>query len=143
MSYSLFSYYILNKLFIFIHIPFVANCYFFFHLSVTSANVYWLHYKPISAIIRFVKWIIDMGCFWFSRKLLVVNDAHIWVITLCFAENGNFLALDLGGTNFRVLLINLNGQEVTMESKIYLIPQHIMTGTGEQVGSTPQNIMTS
>lgn len=47
-----------------------------------------------------------------------MNDAHIWVITLCFAENGNFLALDLGGTNFRVLLINLNGQEVTMESKI-------------------------
>lgn len=84
-----------------------------------------------------------MGCFWFSRKLLVVNDdAHIWLITLCFVENGNFLALDLGGTNFRVLLINLNGQEVTMESKIYLIPQHIMTGTGEQVGSTPQNIMT-
>lgn len=71
-----------------------------------------------------------------------MNDAHIWVITLCFAENGNFLALDLGGTNFRVLLINLNGQEVTMESKIYLIPQHIMTGTGEQVGSTPQDIMT-
>lgn len=85
---------------------------------------------------------IDMGCFWFCRKLLFVNDAHIWVITLCFAENGNFLALDLGGTNFRVLLINLNGQEVTMESKIYLIPQHIMTGTGEQVSSTPQNIMT-
>nr|CCN27375.1 hexokinase [Crassostrea angulata] len=49
------------------------------------------------------------------------------------SENGNFLALDLGGTNFRVLLINLNGQEVTMESKIYLIPQHIMTGTGEQL----------
>lgn len=67
---------------------------------------------------------------------------HLCVITLCFAENGNFLALDLGGTNFRVLLINLNGQEVTMESKIYLIPQHIMTGTGEHVGSTPLNIMT-
>lgn len=49
------------------------------------------------------------------------------------SEDGNYLALDLGGTNFRVLLINLNGQEVTMESKIYLIPQHIMTGTGVQL----------
>ncbi|RUS81302.1 hypothetical protein EGW08_010944, partial [Elysia chlorotica] len=48
-------------------------------------------------------------------------------------ENGDFLALDLGGTNFRVLLINLNGQEVTMESKIYIIPQHIMLGSGDQL----------
>lgn len=50
-----------------------------------------------------------------------------------FAEVGDFLALDLGGTNFRVLLISLNGQEVKMESKIFLIPQHIMLGTGVQV----------
>ncbi|KAK3742893.1 hypothetical protein RRG08_061490 [Elysia crispata] len=49
------------------------------------------------------------------------------------SENGDFLALDLGGTNFRVLLINLNGMEVTMESKIYIIPQHIMLGSGDQL----------
>jgi len=48
-------------------------------------------------------------------------------------ENGDFLALDLGGTNFRVLLINLNGMEVKMESKIFIIPQHIMLGSGEQL----------
>nr|KAG5700615.1 hypothetical protein BaRGS_015445 [Batillaria attramentaria] len=48
-------------------------------------------------------------------------------------ESGDFLALDLGGTNFRVLLINLRGQEVKMESKIFLIPQHIMLGTGVQL----------
>ncbi|KAK0070306.1 hexokinase-2-like isoform X1 [Biomphalaria pfeifferi] len=48
-------------------------------------------------------------------------------------ESGDFLALDLGGTNFRVLLINLNGQEVTMESKIFLIPHHIMVGSGAQL----------
>lgn len=45
-------------------------------------------------------------------------------------EEGDYLALDLGGTNFRVLLISLRGQEVKMESKIYLIPQHVMLGTG-------------
>ncbi|XP_005089962.1 hexokinase-2 isoform X2 [Aplysia californica] len=49
------------------------------------------------------------------------------------SENGDFLALDLGGTNFRVLLINLNGQEVKMESKIFIIPQHIMLGSGIQL----------
>ncbi|KAL3863611.1 hypothetical protein ACJMK2_005362 [Sinanodonta woodiana] len=48
-------------------------------------------------------------------------------------EEGDYLALDLGGTNFRVLLINLKGQEVNMDSKIYLIPQSIMLGTGEQL----------
>lgn len=48
-------------------------------------------------------------------------------------ETGDFLALDLGGTNFRVLLISLRGQEVKMESKIFLIPQHIMLGTGVQL----------
>ncbi|KAK6185108.1 hypothetical protein SNE40_007416 [Patella caerulea] len=48
-------------------------------------------------------------------------------------EEGDFLALDLGGTNFRVLLISLKGQEVNMESKIFLIPQHIMLGTGIQL----------
>lgn len=49
------------------------------------------------------------------------------------SESGDFLALDLGGTNFRVLLISLEEQEVKMESKIYLIPQHIMLGSGTQL----------
>ncbi|XP_059057217.1 hexokinase type 2 [Achroia grisella] len=45
-------------------------------------------------------------------------------------ERGKFLALDLGGTNFRVLIINLGENHFDMQSKIYAIPQHIMTGTG-------------
>ncbi|XP_063381358.1 hexokinase type 2 isoform X2 [Cydia fagiglandana] len=45
-------------------------------------------------------------------------------------ERGKFLALDLGGTNFRVLIINLGDNHFDMQSKIYAIPQHIMTGTG-------------
>lgn len=49
------------------------------------------------------------------------------------SEEGDILALDLGGTNFRVLLISLNGQEVKMESKIYVIPQQIMLGSGTQL----------
>lgn len=48
-------------------------------------------------------------------------------------ETGEILALDLGGTNFRVLLINLNRGEVKVQSKVFLIPQSIMTGSGKQL----------
>ncbi|XP_066251312.1 hexokinase type 2-like isoform X3 [Euwallacea similis] len=48
-------------------------------------------------------------------------------------ETGKFLALDLGGTNFRVLLIELSGEHFEMKSKIFAIPQHIMLGSGEQL----------
>jgi len=49
------------------------------------------------------------------------------------SENGEFLALDLGGTNFRVLLVRLQGQDIDMQSRTYLIPQRIMLGTGTQL----------
>lgn len=49
-------------------------------------------------------------------------------------ERGKFLALDLGGTNFRVLLIHLKGEnDFEMTSKIYAIPQLIMLGSGMQL----------
>ncbi|XP_055706161.1 hexokinase type 2 isoform X2 [Phlebotomus papatasi] len=49
-------------------------------------------------------------------------------------ETGEFLALDLGGTNFRVLLIHLKGEnDFEMLSKIYAIPKNIMIGTGKQL----------
>ncbi|XP_019760184.1 hexokinase type 2 isoform X2 [Dendroctonus ponderosae] len=48
-------------------------------------------------------------------------------------ETGKFLALDLGGTNFRVLLIELSGEHFEMKSKIFAIPEHIMLGSGEQL----------
>lgn len=55
-------------------------------------------------------------------------------ILLSFLERGKFLALDLGGTNFRVLLIHLKGEsDFEMQSKIYAIPQSIMIGSGTQL----------
>ncbi|XP_077287560.1 hexokinase A isoform X2 [Arctopsyche grandis] len=45
-------------------------------------------------------------------------------------ERGKFLALDLGGTNFRVLIITLAENHFDMQSKIYAIPQSIMVGSG-------------
>uniref|UniRef100_A0A4W3GYN6 hexokinase n=1 Tax=Callorhinchus milii TaxID=7868 RepID=A0A4W3GYN6_CALMI len=52
------------------------------------------------------------------------------------SERGNFLALDLGGTNFRVLMVNISSPEeggIEMKSEIYSIPQNVMQGAGEQL----------
>ena len=44
-------------------------------------------------------------------------------------ERGKFLSLDLGGTNFRVIVMELTpDKEFIMDNKIYAIPQTIMTG---------------
>lgn len=49
-------------------------------------------------------------------------------------ERGKFLALDLGGTNFRVLLIELGENSYFhMESEIFKVPAHIQTGKGTEV----------
>jgi len=47
------------------------------------------------------------------------------------SEAGKFLALDLGGTNFRVLLIELEGGKAELKSHVYAVPEHIMLGPGE------------
>ncbi|XP_019721499.1 hexokinase-2-like isoform X2 [Hippocampus comes] len=51
-------------------------------------------------------------------------------------EKGDFLALDLGGTNFRVLHVRVLEEEqrmVKMDSQICAIPQEMMRGPGEQL----------
>ena len=55
---------------------------------------------------------------------------------LCISETGKYLALDLGGTNFRVLVVKIRTglrKSVRMYNKIYAIPLEIMQGTGEEV----------
>uniref|UniRef100_UPI003AAFFD52 hexokinase-4-like n=1 Tax=Centroberyx gerrardi TaxID=166262 RepID=UPI003AAFFD52 len=51
-------------------------------------------------------------------------------------EKGDFLALDLGGTNFRVLHVRVVEEQqkvLKMDSQICAIPQEIMLGPGEQL----------
>ena len=48
-------------------------------------------------------------------------------------ERGDFLALDLGGTNFRILLIRLDSGRAEMQSKIFRLPEPITKGRGEAV----------
>lgn len=56
----------------------------------------------------------------------------------CAAEVGDFLSLDLGGTNFRVMLVKVGeGEEgqwkVKTKHQMYSIPEDAMTGTAEMV----------
>lgn len=51
------------------------------------------------------------------------------------AVEGKFLALDLGGTNFRVLLIELLNGELHHETEIYTIADELRNGTGEEVNN--------
>jgi len=49
------------------------------------------------------------------------------------SEEGKFLALDLGGTNFRVLLIELHGDQFKMDNRVFPIAQELMLGTSDQL----------
>jgi len=50
------------------------------------------------------------------------------------SERGKYLALDLGGTNFRVLVVDLLGPGFfEMKNKIYPISEDLMHGHGTAV----------
>ena len=49
------------------------------------------------------------------------------------SESGKFLALDLGGTNFRVLLIKLDGSKAEMHSKIYPLSDEVKSSDANTV----------
>lgn len=45
-------------------------------------------------------------------------------------EEGKFLALDLGGTNFRVILVEVEGSNFHMDNETYALSQELMHGPG-------------
>ncbi|XP_019611647.2 hexokinase-3 [Rhinolophus sinicus] len=49
------------------------------------------------------------------------------------SERGDFLALDLGGTNFRVLLVHVATGGVQITSQVYSIPECVAQGSGQQL----------
>lgn len=59
-----------------------------------------------------------------------------------FKEQGEFLALDLGGSSFRILLVKVKGnggQKVEMEDQVYDIPELVMRGSGTEVSCLISN----
>ena len=61
------------------------------------------------------------------------------IVTLSFAssfpEHGDFLALDLGGSNFRVMLVQVQRgrRRVNLHNQVYPLPQDVILGVGEHV----------
>ncbi|XP_055969017.1 hexokinase-3 [Sorex fumeus] len=49
------------------------------------------------------------------------------------SERGDFLALDLGGTHFRVLLVRLAAGSVRITNEVYSIPECVAQGSGQQL----------
>lgn len=48
-------------------------------------------------------------------------------------EEGKFLALDLGGTNFRVILVELEGSQFHMDNEVFSLSQELMHGPGREL----------
>ena len=49
-------------------------------------------------------------------------------------ENGDFLVIDLGGSNFRVVLIRLRpNSEPEIENKAFILFERLLRGTGDEV----------
>lgn len=60
-------------------------------------------------------------------------------------EKGDFIALDLGGSNFRILRVKVSHekkQTVQMESQIYETPEDIVHGSGTRVYRTSSSFTT-
>lgn len=70
------------------------------------------------------------------RFYYFINFECLYLFWFFFKEQGEFLTLDLGGSNFRVLLVKVVGngkQKVEIENQIYAIPEHLMRGCGAKV----------
>ncbi|EDV20785.1 uncharacterized protein TRIADDRAFT_50939 [Trichoplax adhaerens] len=48
-------------------------------------------------------------------------------------ESGDYLALDIGGTNFRVLRCSLNDGQIQTNAEVYPMSSEVMTGTGRDL----------
>lgn len=68
---------------------------------------------------------------------LLVKPESDAIPVVFLTEKGDFIALDLGGSYFRILRVQVNqekNQNVHMESEVYETPENIMHGSGSQVG---------
>lgn len=91
--------------------------------------------NPVSPVKMFPTYVWDVPDG--KEKYGIVDKTFAETITFdhknLLTVEGKFLALDLGGTNFRVLLIELVGEELHHETEIFSVPQHLREGTGQEV----------
>ncbi|KAF9595097.1 hypothetical protein IFM89_036986 [Coptis chinensis] len=76
---------------------------------------------------------IELLCF---SSFLILNSPAENFFLIFRNEKGTYYALDLGGTNFRVLRVQLGGKSskiLGQEVERQPIPQHLMTSTSEEL----------
>jgi hexokinase len=69
----------------------------------------------------------------YPTHLIDRPDEHHSLGHFAEPEEGKFLALDLGGTNFRVILVELDGSNFHMDNEIFSLSQELMHGPGCQL----------
>uniref|UniRef100_A0A6G1S7V8 Phosphotransferase n=1 Tax=Aceria tosichella TaxID=561515 RepID=A0A6G1S7V8_9ACAR len=69
----------------------------------------------------------------YPTHLIDRADEHHSMGHFAEPEEGKFLALDLGGTNFRVILVELDGSNFHMDNEIFSLSQELMHGPGYQL----------
>ena len=55
------------------------------------------------------------------------------MIFATMSENGVFLAIDVGGTNFRILIVRIQDKKTKIDEFKEQIPQELLQGTGDNV----------
>lgn len=71
-----------------------------------------------------------------SLPVLISFLSYCVPIASASTEKGDFIALDLGGSNFRILRVKVSHekkQTVQMESEVYDTPEDIIHGSGTRV----------
>jgi hypothetical protein len=56
-----------------------------------------------------------------------------WLFNCLFAENGTYIGLDLGGTNFRIVLVILTDGVAETSTKYFNIHRELLDGPCERV----------
>ena len=72
----------------------------------------------------------------YIRRENLKNGTYFFVIfNLCqIIETGDYLALDLGGTNFRVILLRIKAGAVDSEEvQYYQVPEKVRLGPGNEL----------
>ena len=69
----------------------------------------------------------------FDRLFACIIFCCALTLSFYLRENGDFLALDLGGSNFRVLWVKFKDGKSKTCMDVYTIPTEVMTGPGDQV----------
>lgn len=91
--------------------------------------------EKLRQIMQLLEQEMDAGLSPATHKAAVVKMFPTYVRNIANgAEEAQVLALDLGGTNFRVLSVELStSHKPIVRSKIFVIPQSIMLGEGVNV----------